>query len=531
MLAVWSFVTFNGSIVFAQDPFEELRIRIERLEQENRELKSTFGTEMRPASFQSDIPPAPEIDDTDPNDPLGGAAEETSDDKHIRGIIERYLRRRPRESSVDDFSQDKKISALDGKVAGVLDRLNKKTFPTVVVNGAFQADAGIFGQNENSEKTYGKLINGADFRRARLGAKGSITETTNYTFQMDFGFFGRPTFTDVWVEQTQIPYLGNVRVGQWKQPFSLEVVSSYRYTTFMERSSLFQAFTAFRHLGVGFYNNAEDLSSTWAGSVFASGQDQFGGSLSQNSAGTVNNVGGIGAAGRITWLPYWDECTKGANYLHLGAGHFFNAPPGQTINFRSIPEFYIGQNANGVVGTSGQAAPGAFNGTPFFVQTGNKSVNYYNVLGTELLWVDGPLSVQSEAMVNLVAQSGTTAALPGAYAQVGYFLTGEHRPYDRKAGTIDRIIPFKNFGFNKDGCNTGLGAWEVAGRVSYLDLNDKAIQGGTMTDYTAGLNWYQTPYLKFVVNYIHSSSNFGGVGLASRRNETDMLGIRCQSEF
>jgi phosphate-selective porin OprO/OprP len=532
-LVASALLMLQGSVGFSQDPFEDLRIRIERLEQENRDLKSSMDSRTATASFETDIPPAPESDYADPNEL---DAEETEEDKHVGSLVEKYLRRRSRQMSPGDSAQDSKISALDGKMAGLLDRLNKKTFPTAVINGSMQADTGYYHQDANSRATYGPLINGADIRRARLGVRGALTENVNYCWQMDFGFFGRPTFTDIWVEQTNIPYLGKVRIGQWKQPFSLEVVSSYRYTTFMERSSLFQAFTAFRHLGVGFYDNADDLSTTWAGSVFATGQDQFGGSLFQNSAGTINNVGGVGTAERVTWVPYWDECTNGSNYLHLGAGHFFNAPPGQTVNFRSIPEFYIGQNANGVVGTSGQAAPGGFNGTPFFVQTGNRSVNYYNILGTELLYVNGPFSLQSEAMVNFVSQNGTTATLPGTYAQAGYFLTGEHRPYDRKLGQIDRVMPLRNFSFTRDGCNTGIGAWEIAARFSYLDLNDKAIQGGTLTDYTAGVNWYLNPQVKLVMNYIHSSSNYGGlngagVPLPSRRNETDMIAARCQMDF
>ena len=532
-----------GSASYCQDPFEELRLRIERLEEENRELKTSVRSRTFPASFQAEVPPAPGAGYfDDPNASDDGGSDLTEEEKHVNSLIEKYLRRRPRETTSDDAAQDSKISALDTKVAGVLDRLNKKTFPTVAISGAFQADIGFFNQDANSVATYGHIANGADFRRARLGAKGAINENTNYFFQMDFGFFGRPTFTDVWVEQTSIPYLGNVRVGQWKQPFSLEVVSSYRYTTFMERSVLFIPFTAFRHLGIGFYDSADDLSSTWAGSVFASGQDQTGGSLFEFEAApgvfTHVNQGGVGTAERVTWLPYWDECTKGSNYLHLGLGHFFNAPPGQTINFRTIPEFFVGQRNNGLIGSSGQAAPGGFNGTPFFVATGNQNVNLYNVLGTELLWVQGPLSVQSEAMVNLVTQDSVTATLPGTYAQVGYFLTGEHRPYDRKAGAIDRVIPNRNFGFNKDGCNTGMGAWEIAGRFSYIDLNDKAIQGGTLTDYTLGVNWFINPYVKFVVNYIHATSNFsgpgglvGGVPVPSRRNETDIIGARCQMDF
>jgi phosphate-selective porin OprO/OprP len=193
----------------ASDPFEELRQRIEQLEEDNRELrtamvpKQTLGIDVAP------VPPAPEE-----NEPL------SEEDKRIESLIEKYLQRRP---NLSDSAQDQSISALHGSVSGILDRLNKKTYPTVQINGVFQADTGFFNQDENSKIAYGTIQNGSDFRRARLSAKGSLTESTNYFFQMDFAFFGRPTFTDVWVEQTQIPGLRTVRIGQWKQPFSLAV--------------------------------------------------------------------------------------------------------------------------------------------------------------------------------------------------------------------------------------------------------------------------------------------------------------------
>ena len=398
----------------------------------------------------------------------------------------------------------------------------EKKFPTVQVNGVFQADTGFFHQDANSVATYGHIQDGAAFRRARLSAKGSVTETMNYFMQMDFAFFGRPTFTDVWLESVDFPVLGNVRIGQWKQPFSLEVVSSFRYTTFMERSVLFQPFTPFRHLGIGFYNHSDDLKNTWAASFFRSGQDQFGGSISTD--------GGWGTAERVTWLPYWDDATEGESYLHLGAGHYFNSPPKDAVNFRTIPEFYVGENASGVVGTSGQAAPGGFDGTPYFLKTGTLSVSQFNVFGSELLLVRGPWSVQAEGMLNYVQPtSGNSAVLPGAYVQVGWFLTGEHRPYDRVAGAIDRVIPHENF-FRVntvDGPATGMGAWEVAARWSRIDLSDQGIHGGQMTDWTLGLNWYMNPYSKLVFNYIRSQPDVPGHG----RSDTDIFAMRAQLDF
>ena len=50
-------------------------------------------------------------------------------------------------------------------------------------------------------------------------------------------------------------------------------------------------------------------------------------------------------------------------------------------------------------------------------------------------------------------------------------------------------------------CRT-FGAWQVGVRFSYLDLNDKAIQGGQVYDWTVGLNWFLNPNMKVQLNYI-----------------------------
>ena len=49
---------------------------------------------------------------------------------------------------------------------------------------------------------------------------------------------------------------------------------------------------------------------------------------------------------------------------------------------------------------------------------------------------------------------------------MSYFLTGEHRPYDRTAGKFNRVIPFENFFRVRTECGeivTGMGAWEQGG--------------------------------------------------------------------
>jgi len=432
-----------------------------------------------------------------------------------------------------------RLNALEAKEAATEPELKKLLdakksaaekfkYPNVALSGFFQADSVSFNQPESSRDAYGIIESGAAFRRARLGAKGAVTDRMDYFLQLDFGFFGRPTFTDLWADFKEVGPLGTVRVGQWKQPFGLEVVSSIRYTTFMERSSLFQRFTPFRHIGVGFYNNSEDLNWTWAASYFRTGQDQFGGSLSTD--------GGNGAAGRLTHL-LWHEGPKGEDYLHLGAGYFLNAPPNESVRFRSVPEIFVGEfvvPAGTPNGTSGQPVPSVANGTPFFVDTGTISSSLTQTFGLESMWVRGPLSWQSEAMGCFVdSTAAENAFLNGAYSQIGFFLTGEHRPYDRKAGAIDRVLPFHSV---SKSCG-GWGAWEVAGRWSYLDLTDQQIQGGMMQNMTTGLNWYVNPNCKCVFNYIHSwadarptrNGNILSNNMIS--SQTDAYAMRCQLDF
>lgn len=421
---------------------------------------------------------------------------------------------------IDPFEE--RFKAIEKKLADA--EAARSKLPSVTVSGVFQADGVMFTQDQASRDTYGLIENGGDFRRARLGARSKVTDNMNAFMQMDFAFFGRPTFTDVWVETTNLPVFGNVRVGQWKQPFGLEVVSSFRYTTMMERSSTFQAFTPFRHIGIGFYDHAEDLNTTWALSYFRTGQDQFGSSLSTN--------GGNGISGRLTHLLWYDdEC--GDNYLHVGGGYYLNSPPRDAVRFRSVPELFVGEFAPlpGTGGTANQLLPGIFLGTPFFVDTAPLlNIDHVHTFGTEALWVAGPLSVQAEGMTAMVDHRDLPmATLYGGYFTLGYFLTGEHRPYDRANGAVDRVLPYNDFGRGK-----GWGAWELTTRLSYIDLTDGHINGGDMENLTSGVNWYINPYCKCVFNHVFSWTQAGiapNPAAAGVNTQTHIFGLRCQVDF
>ena len=95
----------------------------------------------------------------------------------------------------------------------------------------------------------------------------------------------------------------------------------------------------------------------------------------------------------------------------------------------------------------------------------------------------------------------------GGYVQVAYTLTGENRAYDKKSGCLSRYYfgtqgPYENAFLVRDeagGLCWGRGAWEVAARYSYIDLNSgigtTAIQGGIMDGFGIALNWYMNTNL------------------------------------
>lgn len=415
----------------------------------------------------------------------------------------------------DDWSQQ--LEALQQRVRSLEKANDQRTFadsqkkeaeaklPTVKWTGQLQGDTYWFDQDQHSKDTYGDIPNGADFRRARFGMFGDYGPA-EYRIEFDFALSGRPTFLDVWTGYKDVPYLGRVRAGHFFEPFGMERLTSNRFTTFLERANPDQAFSPVRNLGVAAGNNYAEKRGTWALGLFRSDSDVFGDDTGDNFEQAVT--------GRVTYLPWYDE-ESGARYLHLGGAYSFRGTNAELARFRAQPEARLGSSSVNV---------------PFFVDTGNIPSDHFQMVGLEGAWVYHVFMIHSEYMLVGVDRIDLpTVFLNGWYVSTSCFLTGEHRPYRRDNGTFDRVIPHREFlrYSSEKQLERGPGAWEVAFRVSQVNLNDDTVQGGRLTDVTLGVNWYLSRYSRITTNWVHAFADHPVKG----RSGTNIFGVRFGFEF
>ena len=353
---------------------------------------------------------------------------------------------------------------------------DKKTFKGRLT-GRLDIDVAGFDESDEVEAVTGPNEAGVEFRRARLAVEGEIGLALPTTYKVEFDFAHSDTaFKDVYVGLSEIPILGNFQVGHFKEPISLDILTSSRFVPFMERAAPVEAFAPERNTGFMFQNTELDQRMTWATGLFTDVGD---------SADNFRLNGNWRADARVTGLLWYDE--DGKHLLHLGLSGSRIENADGTARFRTRPEAHL---------------------APRYVDTGNFSASYSYLGAAEAALVFGPLSVQGEYFHEWVNRTGgfSDPQFDGFYAFVSYFLTGEHRPYKKTTGAFDRVKPIHNFGLGE---HAGLGAWEVLLRYSYVDLNDAGITGGRLNDITAGVTWYLNPNWKIMFNYVFAQLDRG----------------------
>ena len=346
--------------------------------------------------------------------------------------------------------------------------------------GRIQADWSLPSVDSALESVVGTVDDGTEVRRARLFFSGTIYENVEFKAQYDFAG-GETETKDVWIGLKNLPF-GKIRVGHFKEPFSLEEITSSKYITFLERS-LNNVFAPGRNVGIMFHDNPSDRF-TWAVGYFRE-SDDFG--ISDGDNANITD--------RLTFLPVYED--KGKKLVHLGLSA--SRKDVDSLRYRQRPEAHI---------------------SPRFVNTGTFTADSVTLLGLEAATVQGPFWAAAEyTQADVDASSVGDPSFDSFYLQAGYFLTGESRAYKTSAGAFNRNKPKNNFVGN----GNGGGAWEIAARYSTLNLTDAGIAGGEIDNISAALNWYLNPATRVMLDYVMSDVDQVGDG--------DFVLLRFQVDF
>ena len=364
---------------------------------------------------------------------------------------------------------------------------NPKQHFKMQIGGRIQTDWATYDEESGVRQALGltdDIGSGTEFRRARVFVKGQVAENVKFKAEYDFAG-GDADFTDVYIQFTDLPFVNQMTVGHFKEPFSLEALTSSRFLPFMERGLPVIAFAPARNSGIMLNGSLWDESVTWAIGGFRE-TDDFGDGFGDSD---------YNVSARLTGSPVYRD--EGREVLHLGLSSSYRFLSNEPVAFASMPESNLG---------------------PDYVDPNDIPADSVWLLNPELAFEHGPFSLQAEYVYSAVeANDGPDLDFGGYYAYVSYFLTGEHRNYSRSKAIFGRLKPKQNF---KRG--EGLGAWEVAARYSHIDLDDNGVDGGELTDWTLALNWYLNPFTRIMFNYILADlEDVGNTNIFQARFQVD----------
>lgn len=330
---------------------------------------------------------------------------------------------------------------------------------------------------------------GAIIRTARINFRGQVEKNWRYSF--GFAFFDNA----VSVKQAFLAYTGipqtEIRIGQMKVPFSLDHLINDRYSTFLESALPIDVLTPEYRLGSGIFHY---------GNIFS--RDHF----YTASAGVYTNKAGdksshvSGSISGIMRVTYGYEPNK-RRLIMAGLGVDVSSPDStHVVVYEGFPESRVSTNLSSRL-----------------VHTGDIDVSYVEKYDPQAAVVVGPLSLQSEYIENDVYRMGAdpTLHLNGWYELGSWILTGESRRYDTRNAIFTGVEPAHHYG-----------AWELTERFSRVNLNSHSVLGGVEKNYTAGLNWYVNPSIRFMLNYIKAYSDRQGV-----HSSPDIYTVRGEVDF
>ena len=390
---------------------------------------------------------------------------------------------------------------------------------------------------------------GISLRRVRFAVKAEINKDWygEIDFNMANGTFG---LQDAYIQYNGLGEYGwQLKLGNFKEDFSMEYTTSSRFITFMERPMCVTAFNFTRRLG--FQVQWQQLN--WLRmSAGVTGQEIDNWMIRHNIEEAMKRgIKGSGPnyTGKVVFMPWGGEPNQG---LHLG--YNFQRRSGKWISDDVDLDGYDGRAWHAVRIDSRNAT--AMNRTKYFDTDwirgvkhsdihGYEFAGYYNSFrfGSEFIMYNAVMDPDLPAAfypsisnADLAATYAKTKQFYGFYVQATYLLFGGKYRYNVNESEFTQPTRGKNWG-----------DIELKVRYDYLDLNnnfrDEALYkagltgvgqlGGSGQNITLGTVWWVNNNVRITVDYMFSdndryANNRGGYNEGGRSGRPTAIGIALE---
>ncbi|MEZ6037892.1 MAG: porin [Planctomycetota bacterium] len=210
---------------------------------------------------------------------------------------------------------------------------------------------------------------------------------------------------------------------------------------FFERTMF--ALVPFRQSGAASADSALEQRATWAIAGYRYNSDPLG--------NVFTDSGGYGMATRVTGLLLDD----GERVVHVGGVTATTTSATRAAALR-LPERVRRRDQRH-----------AGHGVPFFVDTGPLTVTTTDLFDVEAAFGAGPFAVQAEARLARVGQASGTQEFHPLLRAGALGLYSAKRSHHKGNAVFGRVVPRAN------AFEDGIGAIELAARVSQIDLDDR----------------------------------------------------------
>lgn len=343
----------------------------------------------------------------------------------------------------------------------------KNDWLSLRINAYLQADARFFTD-------WHPLENDFFIRRARLSFSGTLCSDWGYCFSG--AFEGTSASLEYgWLEYKKFPW-ATLRVGEYRQPFSMEAMHSSNWIQFIERALGPTNIAPFEDIGGQLAGTFWDERVNYAISVY-NGQGRNNPDSDSSKEVTTRVFFQPFRCWKCSTLEMW---TFGGS---LSTGRDYEIVEGDTYKTAARTPFLT-----------------------FGPDTWEDGTRLRWGAETEYIW--GPFIAQGEYLVydrdgiqnGLILEDMKSHSW---YASASYVITGEHKESNKP------IVPCYPF----DPCKGRWGAWEVGVRYEEfvtddnVFVDDLVLGAKRVTAWTAGLSWTPNEYIRIMLNYIYTDFN------------------------